>query len=213
MVIRDADSAQGHFYEDTYPMEGFEIGFTDGDKDLLKSIRKGGTIAALIMAIIGALAVFAPMFTGLTAAFLITGGFTVYGIFKIAAFFETPKPLRSGFMLADGILSALLGGMILVDAIGGPEGRLGMIATLSFAAGFMALFGGVTQTADYFSLRKTGLPGMGFVLAGGLLRILMGILIMLNPFIGWFSIQIGLGAFLMITAVAVFAETRSIKVE
>ena len=179
--------------------------------DLLRSIRKGGTIVSLITAVIGGLAVFAPVFTGLTAAFLITGGFTLYGIFKIAAYFGAPAQLRSGFMLADGILTTLLGGLILVNAItGGAEGRASMIATLAFAAGFMALFNGVSQIADYFALNKEGWPGVGFILFGGIVRMLLGILIIAAPFLGWFSMQLSLGVFLMVSAIALFIETRSI---
>ena len=184
----------------------------DSEKELLKTVRKGGTIASILMAVIGALAVFAPTFTGLTVAYLITGGFAIYGVFKIAAYFGTPKFLRSGFMLADGILSAFLGGLILIDAIAGPEGRASMIATLAFAAGFMALFNGITQTADYFELRKEGFSGAGFILFGGILRIVMGMLIIVDPFFGWFSLQLGLGTLLMISAIALFIETRSLKI-
>ena len=208
IIINEIEHNNSGMYGDE--AENITVLVSDDDRDLMKSIKKGGTIASIVMAVIGALAIFAPVATGLTAAYLITGGFTIYGIFRIIAYFETPKALRSGFMLADGILSALLGGMILVDAVAGPAGRASMIATLSFAAGFMALFGGVTQTADYFSIRKSGIPGTGVILFGGILRMLTGALIILNPFIGWFSIQMGLGVFLIISAIALFADTRAI---
>ena len=208
IIINEREHNNPGMYGDE--AENITVLVSDDDRDLMKSIKKGGTIASIVMAVIGALAIFAPVATGLTAAYLITGGFTIYGIFRIIAYFETPKALRSGFMLADGILSALLGGMILVDAVAGPAGRASMIATLSFAAGFMALFGGVTQTADYFSIRKSGIPGTGVILFGGILRMLTGALIILNPFIGWFSIQMGLGVFLIISAIALFADTRAI---
>ena len=208
IIINEREHNNSGMYGDE--AENITVLVSDDDRDLMKSIKKGGTIASIVMAVIGALAIFAPVATGLTAAYLITGGFTIYGIFRIIAYFETPKALRSGFMLADGILSALLGGMILVDAVAGPAGRASMIATLSFAAGFMALFGGVTQTADYFSIRKSGIPGTGVILFGGILRMLTGALIILNPFIGWFSIQMGLGVFLIISSIALFADTRAI---
>ncbi len=184
----------------------------EADREFLKKIKNTGTAAAIVMAALGALAVFAPAFTGLAAAYLFTGGFMAYGIYKIVMFFRMPKVLRSGYMLADGMLSSFLGGMILFDAIGGgPAGKAGMIATLAFAAGFMSLFSGVTQTADYFSLRKEGFPGAGFILFGGILRILLGALIILDPLFGYFSIQIALGTFLMISAIALFIETRSLS--
>ena len=184
----------------------------EADREFLKKIKNTGTAAAIVMAALGALAVFAPAFTGLAAAYLFTVGFMAYGIYKIVMFFRMPKVLRSGYMLADGMLSSFLGGMILFDAIGGgPAGKAGMIATLAFAAGFMSLFSGVTQTADYFSLRKEGFPGAGFILFGGILRILLGALIILDPLFGYFSIQIALGTFLMISAIALFIETRSLS--
>ena len=183
------------------------------ERSLLKKIKSAGTIAAVVMGAIAAAAIFAPAFTAVTTAYLFTGGFTAYGIYKIVSYVKMPKPLRSGYMLADGLLSSFLGGMILFDAIGGgPAGKAGMIATLAFAAGFMSLFSGVTQTADYFSLRKEGFPGSGFILFGGILRILLGALIILDPLFGYFSIQMILGIFMMITAISLFIETRSITV-
>lgn len=183
----------------------------DGLFQLLPSIRKAGIITALVMAAIGALALFAPAFTSLTVAWLTVGGFTIYGVYKVISYFSLPRPLRSGLYLADGLLSAFLGGMILWDALKGPAGQAGMIATLSFAAGFYALFNGISQTADYFMIRKSGIPGTGFLLASGLLRSLVGILILANPFLGWFSLQLCFGAFLLITGIALFFEALSLK--
>ncbi len=182
------------------------------ERSLFKKIKSAGTIAAVVMGAIAAAAIFAPAFTAVTTAYLFTGGFTAYGIYKIVSYVKMPKPLRSGYMLADGLLSSFLGGMILFDAFSGPEGKAGMIATLAFAAGFMALFNGVSETADYFSLRKAGFPGAGFILFSGILRMLLGGLIIMDPFFGYFSIQMILGIFMMITAISLFIETRSITV-
>ena len=40
----------------------------------------------------------------------------------------------------------------------------------------------------------------------------MGMLIIADPFFGWFSLQLGLGTLLMISAIALFIETRSLKI-
>ena len=153
----------------------------------ISSLRKTGILAAVILALLGVFTLFAPAAAGLSAAYLITGGFTVYGLFKIFSYFRLPKPFRNGFVLADGLLSALLGGMILLDAIRSPMGKAEMIATLAFAAGFCALFNGISQIADYFTLRKMELPGIGFFLAGGILRVILAILLFIV-----FSILLGM---------------------
>ena len=195
---------------------GNTFSLTDADRaeerDILKAVRRGGAAASIVTALIGGLLVFAPAFTGLLAAYLITGGFTIYGVFKILSYFGTPAPLRSGFMLADGILTTLLGGMILADALtGGADGRASMIATLAFAAGFISLFNGVSQLGDSIALGREGWPGAGAIALGGALRIVLGAVIIAAPFIGWFSMQICLGIFLMVSAIALFIETRAIS--
>ena len=179
----------------------------------ISSLRKTGILAAVILALLGVFTLFAPAAAGLSAAYLITGGFTVYGLFKIFSYFRLPKPFRNGFVLADGLLSALLGGMILLDAIRSPMGKAEMIATLAFAAGFCALFNGISQIADYFTLRKMELPGTGFFLAGGILRVILGFLIIANPLMGWFTIQLSLGIFLLVSGIALLLEVWSLKKE
>lgn len=179
----------------------------------ISSLRKTGILAAVILALLGVFTLFAPAAAGLSAAYLITGGFTVYGLFKIFSYFRLPKPFRNGFVLADGLLSALLGGMILLDAIRSPMGKAEMIATLAFAAGFCALFNGISQITDYFTLRKMELPGIGFFLAGGILRVILGVLIIANPLMGWFTIQLSLGIFLLVSGIALLLEVWSLKKE
>lgn len=180
-------------------------------RSIFPSLKRAGSVAAVLMAALGALAVFAPVFTGLGIAYLITGGFIAYGIYKIRLYFKLPKPYRSGFILADGALSAGLGGMILFDALTSPAGRASMLAVIATAAAFFALFGGILQITAYFAMRKQPINGNGWLLVSGILRIVLAVLVIGNPLLGWFTFQWSYGIYLMITGIALFIEVRSMK--
>lgn len=175
-----------------------------------KKLKKAAYIVAALITVLGAMAVFAPAITGLGIAYFITAGFFIYGIMKVVTWFKLPDELRNGFFLADGIISAFLGGMILFDALRGPEGQVSMLFVLSFTAGFMSTVNGITMLASYGSLKRAGFPSSGSILWGGILRLLIGILIILNPIGGWFTLQWSWGILFVITGVAMFFEIKDL---
>lgn len=174
------------------------------------SWKKIAYLIAIIITVLGLLAVFAPGFTGLGIAYIITAGFFIYGILKIVTWFNLPRELRSGFFLADGIISAFIGGLILFDALRGPSGKAEMLLTLSYTAGFMSVFNGINLITSYGILKREGISGTGFVMAGGILRLLLGILIVFNPIAGWFTLQWSWGILFIITGVALLFEIKDL---
>ena len=160
----------------------------------MNELKKPAYIIAAVITLIGVVAVAVPDIAGLGIAYLITA----------------PKEIRSGFFLADGVISALLGGMILFDALKGPVGQVEMLVTISLTAGFLSVFNGISMTASYFSLRKNGFGLTGFFLAGGILRLLLGIMIIMNPIAGWFTLQWSWGILFIITGIALLFEIRDL---
>lgn len=172
--------------------------------------KRASYIIAAVITLIGIVSVVAPGITGLGIAYLITTGFFIYGILKIFTWANTPKEIRSGFLLADGIISALLGGMILFDALKGPVGQIEMLVTISLTAGFLSAFNGISMTASYFALKKDGFGLTGFFLAGGILRLILGIMIIMNPIAGWFTLQWSWGILFIITGISLFFEIKDL---
>lgn len=171
-----------------------------------KGLEKFGIISSAIMIAIGLLSIFAPIFTALGTAYLITGGLAVYGASKIYTYIKEPAELRSGWSLADGIISFSLGAFILFEAISGPVGKLGMIAGLSFTAGFLSLFNGIVQASAYPALRKIDKDIALPLLISGIVKALLGFFIITNPVAGWFALQYSWGIIIAVTGAAFLIE-------
>ena len=176
----------------------------------MNELKKPAYIIAAVITLIGVVAVAVPDIAGLGIAYLITAGFFIYGILKVITWANTPKEIRSGFFLADGVISALLGGMILFDALKGPVGQVEMLVTISLTAGFLSVFNGISMTASYKKKKKNGFGLTGFFLAGGILRLLLGIMIIMNPIAGWFTLQWSWGILFIITGIALLFEIRDL---
>ncbi|BDF57353.1 hypothetical protein CE91St36_01700 [Christensenellaceae bacterium] len=173
--------------------------------------KTAGIIIAICMIVIGVLIFMAPLITGLGIAYLITVGFIVYGIFQIIAYARTSSDYRNGWTLANGIIFALLGILILVQALGTQLGALNMLSVFSFFIGFFALFGGITQISSYGAFKKAGEPGAGWILASGIINLVLGILIVCAPIAGWFTMEWIFAIYLIVGGIALFAEACSGK--
>ncbi len=101
--------------------------------------------------------------------------------------------------------------MILAEALGGQYGKINMISTFSFIIGFFALFGGITQISSYGAFKKAGEPGAGWILASGIINLVLGILIICAPIAGWFTMEWIFAIYLIVGGVALFAEACSGK--
>ena len=173
--------------------------------------KTAGAVIAICMDAIGILIFAAPYAMGIGIGYFVTAGFIVYGIFEIIAYVRTPADYRNGWTLANGIIFTLIGVLILVEALGSPIGKLNMLSTFSFIIGFFALFGGITQVSSYGAFKSAGEPGAGWVLASGIINLILGILIICAPITGWFTIQWIFAIYLIIGGVALFAEALSGK--
>ncbi len=173
------------------------------------SSKTAGIIIAVCMVVLGVLIFVAPLIVGLGIAYLVTIGFIIYGIFNIVTYIRIPSSMRNGWTLANGIIFVLLGILILAEALGSDMGKLSMMSTFSFLIGFFALFGGINQIASYGALKEAGAEKTGWILASGILNLIVGILIICAPIMGLFTIEIVFAIYLIIGGIALFAEVCS----
>ncbi|MEA4853105.1 MAG: DUF308 domain-containing protein [Christensenella sp.] len=173
--------------------------------------KTAGIVIAICMVVLGILIFVAPIIMGLGFAYIVTIGFIVYGVFQIIAYVRTPSDYRNGWTLANGIIFTLLGILILVEALGSKFGQYNMISTFAFIIGFFALFSGITQISSYGAFKKSGEPGTGWILASGIINLILGILIICAPVTGWFTIEWVFAIYLIVGGVALFAEACSGK--
>ncbi len=187
------------------------MNLNDAARKMTGGHKTAGIIIAVCMIVIGMLIFAAPLIVGLGIGYLVTIGFIVYGIFQIIAYVRTHADYRNGWTIANGIIFTLLGTLILVQALGTPLGNLNMLSTFSFIIGFFALFGGITQLSSYGAFKKAGEPGAGWILASGIINLILGILIICAPIAGWFTIEWIFAIYLIVGGIALFAEACSGK--
>lgn len=171
--------------------------------------RKTGIVASIVLAVLGLLTFFTPISVGVGMAYLLTAGLMVYGISQTVAFFRAPKEARSGWSLVNGIMLLLFSGFTLWSGLSGVYGTLQMIASLSYVAGFLTIAAGISQISTFFALQRTGVDGAGWVMASGILNLLLSMVILANPVVSWFTLTSVWGIYLTVSGIALFAESLS----
>lgn len=137
-------------------------------------LRKSWIWMALLAAIsiIGGVLALANPFAATLAATLLAGWVFVFlGIMQIIQAFQVRD--WSGFLwaLAFGIITLVVGAVLLLDPLAG-------MVSLTILVAFLFLFTGVVKAMLGFSLRP--MAGWGWVLASGLVSILLAMMILTN---------------------------------
>lgn len=169
--------------------------------------RKTGIVASIVLAVLGLLTFFTPISVGVGMAYLLTAGLMVYGISQTVAFFRAPKEARSGWSLVNGIMLLLFSGFTLWSGLSGVYGTLQMIASLSYVAGFLTIAAGISQISTFFALQRAS--GSGWIMASGILNLLLSLVIPANPVVSWFTLTSVWGIYLTVSGIALFAESLS----
>ena len=169
--------------------------------------RKTGIVTSIVLAVLGLLTFFTPISVGVGMAYLLTAGLMVYGISQTVAFFRAPKEARSGWTLVNGIMLLLFSGFTLWSGLSGVYGTLQMIASLSYVAGFLTIAAGISQISTFFALQRAS--GSGWIMASGILNLLLSLVILANPVVSWFTLTSVWGIYLTVSGIALFAESLS----
>lgn len=169
--------------------------------------RKTGIVASIVLAVLGLLTFFTPISVGVGMAYLLTAGLMVYGISQTVAFFRAPKEARSGWSLVNGIMLLLFSGFTLWSGLSGVYGTLQMIGSLSYVAGFLTIAAGISQISTFFALQRAS--GSGWIMASGILNLLLSLVILANPVVSWFTLTSVWGIYLTVSGIALFAESLS----
>ena len=169
--------------------------------------RKTGIVASIVLAVLGLLTFFTPISVGVGMAYLLTAGLMVYGISQTVAFIRAPKEARSGWSLVNGIMLLLFSGFTLWSGLSGVYGTLQMIASLSYVAGFLTIAAGISQISTFFALQRAS--GSGWIMASGILNLLLSLVILANPVVSWFTLTSVWGIYLTVSGIALFAESLS----
>ncbi|MGI6153373.1 MAG: HdeD family acid-resistance protein [Christensenellaceae bacterium] len=170
---------------------------------ITKGNKTGGIIIAILMIILGILFMLRPLITEAIAMYLAMIGLVIYGIFQIIVYAKTPSELKNGWKLANGIIFIILGVLLIA---GSP---VVMIEMFAFLLGFLAMFSGINQIAASSAVKKAGESGSGWLLASGIINLVLSAFFIIAPFAASFILAYILGLYLIIGGVALFAEACS----
>lgn len=146
-----------------------------------------------------------PIANSVVLAYVICILMAVYGIAEIIFYIVRRKDgAASGWALTDGIITTILGLMLLF--IPGAQ-----IPTMTILFAFWVLFTGVTRTAAAFTSKSAGARNWGFLLVVGIIGILLGIWLLCDPLLAVVTIGYLLPlAFLVqgVSAIATFFSSK-----
>lgn len=137
-------------------------------------------IAGIVLILGGCAAFFNPLKAFVLTEVIFGAALMISGVVSIIAYIRTHKVIMgAGWILADGILTLILGALICFSHYSN-----GLFAiTISAFLGLWLLFTGISQTTRSFDLHKLGAHGWGWLTAWGVICIIGGVAVFCNPVI------------------------------
>ncbi len=141
--------------------------------------------------ILGLLALFMPGVTFTTLIIFLGAYLLIDGIFSIISAINARKTLDAwGWYLASGILGILVGILTFYSPFATALALLYLIA-------FWVIVAGIIEIVIAVRLRKE-IKGEGWYIAGGLLTVIFGVLILVNPIAGALTLTMIFGIYALI---------------
>ncbi len=160
-----------------------------------------GIVVGIIMIIVGILILSTPIISFIAINYLATICFVIYGIYLIVSYFKTQKEKRDGWMIANGIIFLVLGILLLFSGI------IETALTFGFILGFLAMFGGISQLASLGTVEH----GKGWVIASGIINIILAIVMFSAPILGILAIEWIVSIYLIVGGISVLILALSYK--
>lgn len=169
--------------------------FTEFKQDL----PKGGTLTRILwFLVLGIALTFFPSLSANVLCYIGGGLLMVYGIWKIVAYFRTQVVLAER-LFSTGLI-ALAGGLIIVLM---PES---LITVIPLLIGFALIACGILQLEVALGLSRMGYPRWYFSLTGAVLMLVLGVVILINPFSSSLLLLRFIGISMLLEAVCDLAD-------
>ena len=156
-------------------------------------------ISGVLLVFAGVLAIVAPssILLSLTIVFGLT--MLISGIISVAVYIFCSKHLYgAGWLLAEGILTALLGLFVLCD-------QVAMVSVIPYVFGLWSVFSGVIRAVDSLEIKRFGVNGWYWMMLVGVAEIVLGFATFIRPVIAIQIIGITMGiVFLLQGAASLF---------
>ena len=145
-------------------------------KKLYNSTKWLVLISGVLIAILGISMLFTPLENLVTLALFIGIAMLVSGISEIVSFCGEEKGQRSGWMLASGIITTLLGIWTFFG-----RGTAALIAILPCIFAVWVMTSSIMRIVGSVSLKSEGFSQWGWLLAFGIVGTILGFILLFTP--------------------------------
>ena len=182
---------------------------------IAKRVKTFGIISAIIMIILGGIAIFSPLLGQSILIWSMVIGLFISGVEEIVNFFSTPKGSRNGFSLAIGIIWVVLFILLFISAVSADAiSNLYALGAFDYFLAIMVAFSCIFEAINQFCLcgvvSKAGF-GKGGLIASGILRLIAGIIILSFPIGSIITLEIFYAVFLVIGGISLLCTCLSFK--
>jgi uncharacterized membrane protein HdeD (DUF308 family) len=162
------------------------------------------TIKGVLLIIFGLLAFFNPLWSAAALTMWFALLIAIFGIFTIIAAISSWKEREDKWMfLLEGVVS-LVFGVILFSTPGLT------LLIVSFAIGFWFVFLGISRISMAIQLRKE-IEGEGWLIAGGILSVVFGLIIFARPALGVGSLMYLIAFFALVIGILFIAVSLKLR--
>ena len=161
------------------------------------------TIEAVLLIVLGAAALFLPLFAGLFVGTIIGVVLLISGLVGLVAAFSGGPHLHQGWSILSAVIALLVGLLILFNPLAG-------VVSLTLLLGAYLLLDGISLIGLALHQRKGGSPRWGLLLLSGIVDLVLAALIVTLSGIGS-AVVIGiiLGVDLIAAGIALLAVHRA----
>jgi uncharacterized membrane protein HdeD (DUF308 family) len=169
--------------------------------EAIKRNKPIGIIAAIAMVLFGILFVALPLDMAYLTEIFAMCGFIAYGVYRIVAYVRTPAGSRMGWTLANGILSVVLGALIIFSP------AEVVIEVFAFLLGFLAISGGINQMVMSGAIKRETGVSPALIIVSGVINIAMGVFLVISPFALTAALEFVFGIYLVVGGITLAIET------
>jgi uncharacterized membrane protein HdeD (DUF308 family) len=168
---------------------------------ILNGNRILGVIVAIVMVLFGLLFVANPFGMAYLTEIFITCGLALYGLFRIVAYARTPADTRAGWTLANGIISLILGVIVLTAP------PVVVIEAFAFILGFFAISSGINLIVMSGHIKRDTGESPVWIVLSGVVNLIMGVFLVISPFALTAALEFVFGIYLIVGGVALAIES------
>ncbi|MEE8704319.1 MAG: DUF308 domain-containing protein [Olsenella sp.] len=183
----------------------------DKSRNVAKHVYRGGIVASILMVVLGVLITINPQASLVTLVWLMIAGFLIGGVYRIVTYGQMPYWLRPGYSLATGIMDVVCGILLALAAMNSPAYTYDVfVVMIGLMLAFELLFAGVNQLSSAGVVRRMG-GSSGWAVAGGVLDLIAGILLLMTPGMGTLALMYILAFSLIVSGISVFSTSLDVK--